>query len=435
MVVILGYLVWGRSDNSQEPSVLEKSQKNEFKVNAYTKTSQINPDVAMDDQGNFFVVWSSKHEAKETYDIFLRRFNSQLEPLGKEVRVNDHTKNNQKDPKIACNGKGDLIVAWESWYQERDDGYEVYGKRYDQEGQALSREFRINTNTIDYQLDPSVTIDSQGNFTAVWLSYSDQAEGYQAFGQRFNNKAEKVGSEFLISQKIIETERIPELETAEDLEISSESERLNITGNKEQLAVVWQVYEDENNNEVYAKLFDNKAKALTDEFKVNQYKQEEQQEVSIDMNEVGEFVITWHSLGQDGSQEGVYARQYNEKGETTGNEFQVNQHTKEDQGYAAVGIDKDGSLAIAWESRNQGGEETDIFARTFDCCHGVPSSNEFQVNEYTKSWQEEIGLAYQNGRLVVVWMPSFLDTLDDISVRYYTSDQLENLKLYYNFYN
>ncbi len=50
------------------------------------------------------------------------------------------------------------------------------------------------------------------------------------------------------------------------------------------------------------------------EFQVNTYTANDQADPSVGMDPSGNFVIAWHSLGQDGSGPGVYAQRYNGDG-------------------------------------------------------------------------------------------------------------------------
>src|SRR4051812_19103447 len=48
---------------------------------------------------------------------------------------------------------------------------------------------------------------------------------------------------------------------------------------------------------------------------------------SVAVDAAGDFVVTWSSVGQDGSAYGIYAQRYNAAGVPQGGEFQVNAFT------------------------------------------------------------------------------------------------------------
>lgn len=76
---------------------------------------------------------------------------------------------------------------------------------------------------------------------------------------------------------------------------------------------------------------------------------------AVAMNNAGYSVVTWSSYAQDGDGWGVYARLYNSNGTPYSDEFRVNQDTVGDQLHAAVGVDDNGAVVIAWASRDADG--------------------------------------------------------------------------------
>jgi hypothetical protein len=85
-----------------------------------------------------------------------------------EFVVNSYTVGSQSAPSVAEYG-GNFVVVWTSIGQDGDwDG--VYGQRYDADLQRIGFEFRINSYTTNYQYQPAVASDAQGNWVAVWTS-------------------------------------------------------------------------------------------------------------------------------------------------------------------------------------------------------------------------------------------------------------------------
>src|SRR5262245_10589616 len=87
---------------------------------------------------------------------------------------------------------------------------------------------------------------------------------------------------------------------------------------------------------------------LGGEFRVNTYTTFRQLESDVAMDADGDFVIVWHSTGQDGSGYGVYAQRYSPDGVPRGGEFRINTYTTDTQGYPAAAMDTDGDFVVAW---------------------------------------------------------------------------------------
>ncbi len=110
-----------------------------------------------------------------------------------------------------------------------------------------------------------------------------------------------------------------------------------------------------------------------DEFQVNSYTSNNQQNPSVAIDADGDFVVAWQSYTQDGSDEGIFAQRFDSLGTPQGSEFQVNSYTSNSQFRPSVAIDADGNFVVAWQS-NQDGYSYGIFAQRFDTS-GTPQGS------------------------------------------------------------
>ena len=136
---------------------------------------------------------------------------------------------------------------------------------------------------------------------------------------------------------------------------------------------------------------------------INSYTENLQWNPRIAISNSGDFVITWSSLEQDGSGWGVYARRFSGDGSTLGDEFRVNTYTKDAQGVPSIAMDNDGNFVITWHSENQGGSNFDIYAQRFDSS-GNTLGEEFKVNTYTTDNHVYPSISMsENGNFVITW--------------------------------
>jgi hypothetical protein len=167
----------------------------EFRVNAYTTGSQLDPAVAADPSGNFVVTWAGGAQDGSSYGVFGQRYAGSGTPLGSEFRVNTYTTDNQGLPAVAADASGGFVVAWTSFGQD-GDSRGVFGQRYAGSGAALGPEFRVNTFTTGLQEIPSVAVDASGNFVVVWDSGGQDGSIGGVFGQRYDSAGSPLGQEF-----------------------------------------------------------------------------------------------------------------------------------------------------------------------------------------------------------------------------------------------
>jgi hypothetical protein len=118
---------------------------------------------------------------------------------------------------------------------------------------------------------------------------------------------------------------------------------------------------------IYARRYDSQGgERDSSEFRVNTVTAGDQYISSIAMDADGDFVITWQSYFQDGYGDGVYARRYDSQGGVSDiSEFRVNTVTEADQLSPSIAIDTDGDFVVTWHSYGQDGSNTGIYAQRF----------------------------------------------------------------------
>ncbi len=147
------------------------------------------------------VVWESTGSAGSDTDnssIQGQRYDASGSAVGSEFQVNSYTTGSQDNPSVGVDSEGDFVVVWESdWSPGSDPFYAVLGQRYDASGNALGAEFQVNTTTLLKQDDPSVALDVVGNFVVVWrssLSAGSDTDNVSIQGQRYDASGSPVTS-------------------------------------------------------------------------------------------------------------------------------------------------------------------------------------------------------------------------------------------------
>jgi hypothetical protein len=142
----------------------------QFQVNTYTTNYQLNPRVAMDSAGDFAVTWASYGEDGSGYGVYAQRYNAAAVRQGSEFRVNQYTTNYQWQPDVAMDARGDFVITWASLGQDDPAAvdYGIYARMYSFDGNTTIAPFQVNATVVGNQTNPSVSMDSYGNFTVAW---------------------------------------------------------------------------------------------------------------------------------------------------------------------------------------------------------------------------------------------------------------------------
>ena len=130
----------------------------------------------------------------------------------------------------------------------------------------------------------------------------------------------------------------------------------------------------------------NAQQKIGSEFQVNNYTSLSQQDPSVAALPSGNFVVTWESEGQDGSLWGVYGQLFDSSATKIGSEFQVNNYTSSYQREPSVAALCSGNFVVTWASDGQDGDSWGVYGQLFDS-NATRASSEFQVNNYTSSSQ------------------------------------------------
>jgi hypothetical protein len=183
----------------------------EVPVNGYTTGSQKRPAVAMSRAGRFVVVWwdASGHDG-DADGIFGQLYDDNGQPVGGEIAVNTLTTGAQRYPSVAMRESGEFVVAWESAGAD-GDGYGVSARVFDAAGVAAGPEIPVNTFTTGDQRLPVVGMDRSGNFVVAWSSQNVDGSGTGVAARRFDAAGAPLTDEFLVNTTTLDYQGNPDL--------------------------------------------------------------------------------------------------------------------------------------------------------------------------------------------------------------------------------
>ena len=352
-----------------------------FKVNddisyVYQKT----PAIAMNDSGNFVVVWEDDRNGND--DIYAKRFNAEGDAMSSDMKVNDDTvgSNDQKSPEVGIDSSGNFVVVWEDSRNENSDIYAqfyIYGWQGDN--------FKINDDTgSSHQYGPDIDVDDSGNFVVVW--HDERNEQDDIYAQRYDSYPIELGNNFKVN---------------DGSEGNSQRPRITMDSNGD-FVVVW--HDRRNGNyDIYTQCYDANGNEQGNNFIVNDDDgSSTQYNSAIAAEGNGDFVVVWVD-NRKGNQD-IFAQRYNASGLTLGDNFRVNDDTGSSfEYYPVIAVDDIGNFVVAWDDCRNGLQ--DIYAQCFDS-NGNLQNNNFKVNDNAEnSSQTHPSIAMKsNGDYVVVWM-------------------------------
>ena len=264
----------------------------EFGVNSFTLQEQHHGRVERSPDGGFIASWTSQDGTAQ--DTASRRFDSGGFPVGTDFRVNTYTTGFQVFGDHAVGPDGRFVVTWVDTNGRDGSTYAIFGQRYDAGGNRVGGEFQVNTDTTGRQGYPAVSASAGGGFVVVWESPDGSFYGVR--GQRLDAAGTPVGGELAINSYTTGEQRHASVAQDE-------------AGN---FVVVWQSARAVGSgySEVWGRRFLASGAPRGPEFRVGAFSPALQLRPVIESDTVGNFVVTWMDLVQDGAESGVMAQRF-----------------------------------------------------------------------------------------------------------------------------
>ncbi len=303
----------------------------------------------------------------ESQDVFARRFDLGLNPLGVQFRV-DGTYNLgiQDEPAIGCGSTGNLLIAW----SERN-GYDgslmgIYGRVYDSNGNPLATEFPINSITYASQWRPLIAPTPTGGWVVAWSGDFDGNAYFKVLSSTGASLTGDVMANTFTYDAQVDT-----------------AVAVNPSGT---IFIAFIDFSGHGNVgtglNLFGRTFDSAGNPIqAQEFALTSFTSNgDQRDPRAAADGLGRFFVVWESQFGDGSRYGIFARVFDAAGAPLAPEFQVNTTTADDQREARIAVDQLGRSLIAWQDFSAGTGSARIRARRFNG-QANPLGPDFVVNE------------------------------------------------------
>jgi hypothetical protein len=315
----------------------------EFHVNTTTASFQGRPSIAMDDDGDFVVVWESIGQDGDGVGIYYQQYGADGAKRGAETRANAITVGNQRVPHVAMDSDGDFVITWSGPNDGSGDG--IFARRFNADGVAQGDETFANTLTAGNQQNSTVAMDDDGDYVVAWHSSTGDGVFYGVYAQRFTAQGEKFGEQFLVNSFTANFQQYPSI-------------AMDANGD---FLVTWQsLTQDGSFWGVYGQRYSWGGGRVGNEFQIHTNLFESQNAPNAAMAPNGDFIVAWQDMGHDGSGWGIYSQRY--AGQTNHAPLAMIANAHEVVEGEAVTLDASAStdadfgqtLAFAWDLNNDG---------------------------------------------------------------------------------
>lgn len=156
----------------------------DFQINTVRKPVS-SPVAAMSAAGAFVVAW----DAPSSATVHFQRFSQVGVPAGVERVVSGD--GSEHSPSTVMHGDGSFALAWFT------HPLGIAAKRFGANGGAMGSPFRVDTTGGNYASSPDVAADASKNMVIVWRQPDDTGDGI--FARRFDATGAPMGPDFPVS--------------------------------------------------------------------------------------------------------------------------------------------------------------------------------------------------------------------------------------------
>ena len=162
----------------------------EFQVSSTSVYAQSLPDVAMDANDDFVIVWEGDTQSpiRGVYGEYFTAVptSTTLPPtvwsaggLGQLAGLPAANSNSfsgtviglqENGPRVGMDAAGGFVVTWDANTGSATQ-YDIYAQRFQPGGAAAGPAFMVNITTAGFQVMPGVGVNAAGDFTIVWTSW------------------------------------------------------------------------------------------------------------------------------------------------------------------------------------------------------------------------------------------------------------------------
>lgn len=412
----------------------------EYSVSGALPGEQMYPHVSLRPGGGY-VVWQDNITDGVGLGISARKLDSSLSSALSSFRVNQNGANDQEHSSVSMLNDGGAVFVWQGG---RQSFQHIYARFLSSGGTWVTGDVQVNTPTSVFQLEPAVTTLANGNAVVVWSSFNQVTANSlrDVYAQILTPAGAKVGGEMLVNQAVTFNQRSAAISPLSDGRFVvvwvSEQQRfensvdvfgriysangvpatgeflINVNTNVSAspavapssdggFAVTWMekdLVTRSNSWDVYVRPFNNAGTGGATR-RVNSWIYGDQ--LGPKIAAIGtDYLISWTSMGQDGSREGIYGQFLRGDGSALYGEFRVNTTIVSQQIQPAVASDGVSQFLTVWSSYSGGGSSFDVYAqRYFNSIAPLPAPGSpivtvLSSNSLSVSWPAVQGFSVAN---------------------------------------
>jgi len=359
-------------------------QTSEYNVNSFYSAGGERPVVASFEDGRYVVVWQGAGPGDQ-HGVFAQRFGTDSNQYGVLLKANTYDAGKKQfAPAVAVLDDARFVAVWVSDGQD-GSGWGVFGQVHDFSGDKIGEEFPVNSYVSGYQASPQVSGLPGGGFIVVWNSDGQDGSGRATMALLFDAAGDKIGEDFQVNTFTTGNQ--------DGATVSAFDDGSCLVG--------WYSQgQDGDKGGIIGQFLDAEGMKVGDELLVNTHTAGWQQSPCALALEGGEAVMVWTN---EDAPKAISARFYDTEGIPKGDEKQVNSSGAGVLAFHPRAAPANGGIVVVGDGVGFDGGEWGIGAQRLDSSGGKVGT-ELLVNTQSIGNQMEPDVAaLPGGSFVVVW--------------------------------
>ncbi len=149
-----------------------------FEISQIDCSSITRPSVAMSAAGRFVVAWDGDPNRAADDDVHARLYDPNGTPQAEQFPVNSLHQGAQQWPRAAMNEAGDFVIVWMHETGDPNVDTDIRARYFDRDGLPAGEALQLNTQVLGKQQYPAVAITGDGAFVTAWEDREPDSAAY-----------------------------------------------------------------------------------------------------------------------------------------------------------------------------------------------------------------------------------------------------------------
>ncbi|MCV6621535.1 MAG: Ig-like domain-containing protein [Cellvibrionaceae bacterium] len=342
----------------------------------------VDPITALADGGYLVTYLKLSDEEGQGFDVYGQRYDADGNSTGDSFMVNSFKPGDQINSDVIGLNDGGFVITWQSRDQDGDlNG--IYAQRYDADNNAVGPETQINVYTDSDQQRPAVSDLADGGYVITWMSHGQDGSGEGIYMRLFNADGVAITGDVRVNDSTIDNQANPSITTLSD----------------GRFIVSWDTVNNAGQTQAMAKIYDAQGRSQSAEFTLSSDGGAQSlSHVSATAN--GGFAVSW--LEENDNETMVKVQLFNSDGTPSlGNAIDVHSSISAGASKPEVAGLANGDIVVTWTSDD--GEQLGIFASRYNANGEVVYENKLINSEESGVQTEPHIVALNDGGYLITW--------------------------------